>query len=110
MNRYEEISHAAEDTYKVCGGEFVKAIKRLWITAFSAGAYWADRHQKDVWHDPEEEPKDSKDLLLIDDTACVWVGYFSHTNGAPRWKTYVQHGKVAKWAYVEDLLPKGGEE
>lgn len=105
MTREEELQKVAEDTFKVCGSEFVKAIKSIWVTAFTAGAYWADRHQQNVWHNPDEEPKDAKDLLLIDEKGCAWVGYVSHTNGAPRWKTYVQKGKVAKWAYVEDLLP-----
>lgn len=110
MTREEEIFQAAADTFKVCRSSFIKSIERLWVTAFNAGAYWADRHQKDVWHDTEEDPKDAKDLLLIDTKGCVWVGYVSHTKGSPTWRTYVQKGKVAKWAYVDDILPKGGEE
>lgn len=110
MEREEEMLQAAADTFKVCGNEFDKAIRMLWVTAFTAGAYWADRHQQNVWHEPDEEPKDAKDLLLIDTKGCVCVGYVSHTNGAPRWKTYVKKGKVAKWAYIDDILPKGGAE
>ena len=87
-----------------------KHIAKLIREAFAVGVVWADEHPKNVWHDPEDEPKDAKDLLLIDTKGCVWVGYVSHTNGAPRWKTYVQKGKAAKWAYITDLLPKGGEE
>lgn len=71
------------------------------------GTMWADRNPNNVWHDPEEEPKDAKDLLLIDNKAHVWVGFVSHTKGSPTWNKYVHDGKVAKWAYIEDLLPKG---
>ena len=106
MTREEEMLQAAAETFKVCRSSFVKSIERIWVTAFSTGAFWADRNQQNVWHDPDEEPKDAKDLLIIDNKAHVWVGYVSHTNGAPRWKTYLQKGKVAKWAYIEDLLPK----
>lgn len=82
-----------------------KSIMELIRGAFVFGTMWADAHPKNVWHNTEEEPKDAKDLLLIDTNGCVWVGYISHTKGSPGWKTYVQKGKVAKWAYVEDLLP-----
>lgn len=106
MTREEEMLQAAADTFKVCGSKIDKAIKMLWITAFIAGVDYADGHPKNVWHYPEEDPKEPKDLLLIETDGCVKVGYVTRTKSSIRWRTLGRKGKVAKWAYIEDLLPK----
>lgn len=110
MEREKEMLQAAADTFKVCGDEFDKAIKMLWITAFIAGVDYADRHPKNVWHDASEDPKEPKDLLLIETDGCVKVGYVKRTKSSIRWKTFGRKGKVAKWAYIDDFLPKEGDK
>ena len=111
MNRDELIAklsfRCAE--HMAAGHNLNENIMGLIRKAYVLGTIWADMHPKVVWHDPEDEPKGCKDLLLISYNACAWVGYISHTKGSPGWKRYVQKGKVTKWAYVADLLPKGGE-
>lgn len=51
MSREEEILNASADTFISYGDEFTRAIKMLWVTAFIAGAGWADKHPKNVWHE-----------------------------------------------------------
>ena len=76
---------------------------------FLRGIRWADEHPVDVWHDASEMPKegewiliqfdeDSYDTLVLcgmdADTFCAWC----------------KKCDVIRWAYICDLLPKGGEE
>lgn len=77
--------------------------------AFLHGVEWADEHPANVWHDASEMPKegkwiliqfdeDSYDTLILSDfdtvTFCAWCKKYG----------------VIRWAYVKDLLPKGGEK
>lgn len=77
--------------------------------AFLHGVEWADEHPVDVWHDASEMPKDGEwiliqfgedsydTLMLCDmdaDTFCAWCKKYD----------------VIRWAYISDLLPKGGEK
>lgn len=107
MTREEELQKVAEDAFKVCGSEFVKAIKRLWVTAFNAGAYWADRHPKDVWHDPEEEPNENTDILFIAKNGKVHK-VSKVDNSLYSW--LIDNKDIKRWAYITDLLSKGGAE
>lgn len=79
------------------------------FNAFIHGVGWAELHPVDVWHDASEMPKegewiliqfdeDSYDTLVLcdmdADTFCAWC------------KKYC----VIRWAYISDLLQKGGEQ
>lgn len=79
------------------------------FNAFVHGVGWAELHPVDVWHEAKEMPKegewiliqfdeDSYDTLVLcdmdADTFCAWC------------KKYC----VIRWAYISDLLPKGGEK
>ena len=70
--------------------------------AFLHGVEWADEHPIDVWHEAKEIPKENEwvlayylcDTFIVgivdkDEWACLWL------NGL----------KLAKWAYIRDLLP-----
>lgn len=78
-------------------------------SAFISGAIWADNNSVNVWHEASEMPKegewiliqfdeDSYDTLVLcdmdADTFCAWCKKYG----------------VIRWAYISDLLPKGGEE
>lgn len=76
--------------------------------AFLHGVEWADEHPVDVWHDAYQIPMgkyrwvlvqlgvDRYDVrqLLDDDKWCVWS----------------KGRNIIRWAYISDLLPKGGKE
>lgn len=78
-------------------------------SAFIAGAIWADNNPVNVWHEASEMPKegewiliqfdeDSYDTLVLcdmdADTFCAWCK---------------KYGSI-RWAYISDLLPKGGND
>lgn len=79
-------------------------------SAFIAGAIWADKHPKNVWHDASEEPQGANyEILCVDilNMYFVWSGVkdsLFHT----KWEEL--RGVVKMWAYISDLLPKGGEK
>lgn len=111
MTREEEMLQAAADTFEVCGGEFDKAVKMLWITAFITGVDYADSHPKNVWHDTSEIPDKQGNLLYILPQGGL------HISNIPsalrtckldkvRWEEYVKELGVVQWAYVSDLLHK----
>ena len=77
--------------------------------AFLHGVEWAEEQIANVWHDASEKPRakewlliqfgeDDYDVLSLDDLYidmwCTWC------------KTY----NVIRWAYISDLLLKGGEK
>ena len=69
-----------------------------------------------VWHDATEKPYGGK-VVLID--TCD--GYIARTlasrsdekwrclAGIEKWRSFVDIYIVKRWAYIDDLLPKGGE-
>lgn len=93
-----------------CDIEFVNSIK----DAFSFGIKCADAMPKSglvdlskVWHPAEEEPFPYKDILTEKKkgfyVVCSW-----HNDGYG-WKSYAKIFQLKRWAYIDDLLPKGGE-
>lgn len=75
---------------------------------FEAGAKWADANPKQglvnlllVWHDATEEPK--ADSLILYESIYNDILLRRYTQRESSMKT------IIKWAYIEDLLPKGGE-
>ena len=84
-------------------------------SAFYRGAEWADKNPRQglvdlskVWHPAEEEPRPYKDILTEKKkgfyVVCSWY------NEGYGWKSYVKIFQLKRWAYIEDLLPKGGEQ
>lgn len=81
---------------------------------FEAGAKWADANPKQglvnlsqVWHDADEEPYPYKDLLVENEKG----GHAVHSwyNESYGWKSFADIFQLRHWAYIDDLLPKGGE-
>lgn len=60
-----------------------------------------------VWHDAKEEPEKSKSIISIGKTgvsAYKWVDEWRCD-----WLDFAEWSELFRWAYVYDLLPKGGE-
>ena len=75
--------------------------------AFLHGAEWADENPVNVWHDYIEEPKWNEPMLGENSegfSIYKWVGQ------EDCWYTFADIYDLDRWAYISDLLPKGGEE
>lgn len=80
------------------------------VLHFEAGARWADENPKNIWHEPNEAPKDGSNVLLLDSEQhvialniaklCYYEAY-----GLLGWPAYVVNYDVVRWAYISDLLP-----
>lgn len=60
-----------------------------------------------VWHDAKEEPEKGKLMIGIDEdgvSAYNWVG-----QDECGWLSFAEFNGLIRWAYVSDILPKGGE-
>lgn len=80
--------------------------------AFQDGVKWAiNEFSKDLWHPVSEEPEENKKLLVQYTNYMVEDDYEIGMN-SPHvpWKYFVTAYNFKKWCYIEDLLPKGGEE
>ena len=66
---------------------------------------------KDLWHPVSEEPEENKKLLVQYTNYMVEDDYEIDMN-SPHvpWRYLVTTYNLKKWCYIEDLLPKGGEE
>ena len=79
-------------------------------SAFIAGAIWSDKHPKNVWHDASEEPQDNYIVLCDGLDNLQWVENCQHIDiYYANWQNYAEAFKVNRWAYIKDLLPKGGK-
>ena len=78
--------------------------------AFEKGAMFADKNPdlSSLWHDAGEEPKDDLVIIYQDKHGNCWfitkrdivILYIN-------WECFATN--VRCWAYINDLLPKGGE-
>ena len=62
----------------------------------------------EVWHIVDEEPDRTQDILIDSYT----VGYYVPTTisfSEEKWSHCISNYAIKRWAYVKDLLPKGGE-
>lgn len=72
-----------------------------------------------VWHNTSDIPSLDKEIVGLMDNGAIRVisrsriRVWSMMNDRKKiriWDTYTCIYKIVKWAYVDDLLPKGGEE
>ena len=111
MTRKEQILQAARDY--VSG---VTLSSPSDVIHFEYGARWADEHPVNVWHDASEEPQYKNKRILsyseyFDYFFVDFPSYLMIKDGGQfkNWETVVLRNKISKWAYISDLLPKGGE-
>lgn len=114
MTREEEIERASvhhlnQYDYSYEEGEHLD----FYIKGFTEGAKWADEHPnlKSLWHDVSEEPKGDYFILCDGLGNLQWAENFQHIDMYyANWKDYADAFKVNRWAYISDLLPKGGKK
>ena len=111
MTRKEQILQAAR--YYVGGVTFSSPSD---VIHFENGAKWADEHPTNVWNDASEEPLlEETEIIFINERDFAHIskrkgGHFSYSFVYYSWEDYVNSLKIKKWAYVKDLLPKGGKK
>ena len=68
----------------------------------------AEPNFEKVWHDASEEPQEDG-WILVQFSTDVY-----DTLALPRdidvWHNFIEMRNFARWAYISDLLPKGGEK
>ena len=60
-----------------------------------------------IWHDVSEESKIDEDVVLYDSCGNFVTEFY---NGDVTWNNIVLFHKATMWAYIKDLLPKGGKK
>ena len=76
--------------------------------AFRDGAEWVNEHPVNVWHDKNEEPQeDGWVLVQFDNDAYDTI---SLPKFVDVFHYFVEMHNFIRWAYIDDLLPKGGEQ
>ena len=76
---------------------------------FINGAKWADEHPINMWHDTNEEPRLNQWFLAqIGDNA--FDTFVMEMDKNEDWKEWSNGINIKRWAYIRDLLPKGGEK
>ena len=86
-------------------------------SAFISGAMWADNNPtqdivnlNDVWHDASEFPNKALPIIIeIDDDIEPSYEVISIDETDEKfWEYLVSDRDITIWAYVKDILPKGG--
>lgn len=60
-----------------------------------------------LWHDAGEEPR-RNELLLGEDTDGFSI--YRWCGQEDNWEAFVNETGLSRWAYIEDLFPKGGKK
>ena len=77
--------------------------------SFIEGAKWADNNicPSSIWNDTSIMPSDNKGIIYLTKNNKLGVLNSIKSNN---WDWYVADKySIIKWAYIDDLLPKGGE-
>ena len=70
----------------------------------------ADEHPADVWHEAKEKPR-VKEWILVQFSGGDYEALALDELGVETWSDWwCDNYKVIRWAYISDLMPKGGEE
>ena len=124
MTREESINKAAVQyaTHFIDTGEtdfYGHFVKELGLDdaehrGFIAGAKWADNNPKSglidlskVWHDAKEEPEKGKLMIGIEEEDVSVYKWADQVEGD--WLYFAECFGLIRWAYIDDLLPEGGE-
>ena len=76
--------------------------------AFRDGAEWDEEHPQDVWHEAKEKPR-TKEWILVQFEEDEYQTLVL-SDGMNTWfNNWVDEYRAIRWAYISDLLPKGGE-
>lgn len=113
MTREEEVRAAIDEIFP-CTGEGRDYEQAIGASGFELGVKWADKHPTNKWHDASEEPEFGREVITIDIYENSVSGVFGKLNNYKGvFYNYFSlchyWSAVTKWAYIKDLLPKGGE-
>ena len=110
MTRDEQIIEASHNYGKTLNEEAAFDYEDM-KCAFKKGAKWADAHPINVWHDASEFPNKALPIIVeIDDDIEYSYEVISIDETDEKfWEFLVSDRDITMWAYVKDLLPKGGE-
>lgn len=76
--------------------------------AFIEGATWADKniYLSSIWNDTSIMPSDNKGIIYLTKNGKIGMIKAIKSNN---WDWYVTDKySIIKWAYIGDLIPKGG--
>lgn len=106
MTRKEEITKAARE---YVSGVILSSPSD--VVHFENGAKWADEHPnlESLWHDASEKPR-AEEWLLIQFGEDDYDALSLNDLYIDMWCTWCKTYNVIRWAYISDLLPKGGEK
>lgn len=112
MTREEEIKYASKDyiNYLLDKQEYHNENYTEYDIrqAFEKGAKWADNNicLSSIWNDTSIMPSNNKGIIYL--TKNNKLGVLNSIN-SNNWDWYVDcKYSIIKWAYIDDLLPKGG--
>ena len=77
--------------------------------AFLHGVEWVEEQIANVWHDASEEPR-PKEWLLVQFDEDDYDTHYLNDSYINMWRDWCKTYNVIRWAYITDLLPKGGEK
>ena len=69
-----------------------------------------------VWHDANEEPEEETWILATNEKDIIDVYHlrkgrkYNFDGNLIDWSKFVVNFNLTKWAYIDDLLPKGGKD
>lgn len=72
----------------------------------------AEPNLERLWHDVSEEPKDRSNILVrYTYLGCAELrSHRINYNHLPSWSEFIDSNEIEEWAYVSDILPKGGKK
>ena len=103
MDKFEERIEQIEKFASQCYEDGEK------YSAFIAGAIWADNNPINVWHDASEMPKEGEWILVQYDEDCYDTLVLCDLLTDIFYARCKKYGDI-RWAYISDLLPKGGKK
>lgn len=111
MTREEEIEKVATHYAELVEWEYniPASIKRIVKSAYRMGTKWSDEHPnlENKWHDASEEPRCNEIMLGMDSDG---VSLYKWCGQEDSWDSFCGITELIRWAYINDLLPKGGEK
>ena len=102
-NKIEEAAVKSANYLKgICDFTVINAFEE----GFKEGAKWAiNEFLKDLWHPADEMPNENNEVICVDKDSRT-ITY----NGIANWFAFCRTHDVTHWLYVNDLLPKEGDE
>ena len=79
------------------------------FNAFVHGVEWAELHPANVWHEAKEKPR-AKEWLLLQISEDSYLSMYLNEFAVDNWvDVFCNTLGVVRYAYIKNLLPKGGE-